>query len=377
MLEAEWKRLSGTDLYKEYPDLKGWFSGSTNITAQLFAGERLQSAEEKMNLFGGLRKVKETLAKEPRSTRPGTAILMACRNEPMTDFEIRIFEHNAGLKPDELISNTLVKRLLNQDLIGITGGVTYVTRSRNPDLFFLIEDRIGFITTNVIWGDVELQAEERDTEAEKVARLAGHPKVCCGEWISPYQAFSWKLIESLPGKFAPAIKMAEAVMQPRFDWEPEAFRIEHDLPTLASLQLALRSRGRAPLNVPFWGRPTLKLKEVISPILFPYLERFPAKLRYREFLKLTLPVIFSSRSEGSEAENIDPGQIPAYDRIVIKPFWLFAGQGENEHAVAEDPFRLVFQISGAPVAYMKEELQRVNAILGDKKIDMRTIFFEG
>lgn len=209
----------------------------------------------------------------------------------------------------------------------------------------------------------------RSLEAEQVAQLVQHTKVQSGEWKSPYHIFDWQMIESLPGKFQPAVKMAEMILNPRHDWEAEAFRIEDDTLEITSLHLAMKSHGGAPLNAPLFGRPALKLREVVSPILASLIEKFPIRLRYREFLLMEFPVIFALQPEGT-GEGFCPDLIPAYDRVIIKPFWFFEGEGDKEKAVAEDPFRLVFNISGAPIGYMLSQLrglgisdERINRVL--------------
>lgn len=212
----------------------------------------------------------------------------------------------------------------------------------------------------------------RPPEAEAVARLVQDQNVLSGRWITPYHIYEWQPASAIPWKFQPAVTFAKMILNPLHDWDAEAFRVEDYTLFKTSLHLAMKSHGGAPLNVPIFGRPTLKLNEVVSPILSHLIERFPVALRYREFLELELPVIFSSKPEGENKDNINPGLIPAYDRIIIKPFWFFEGEGKKERAVAEDPFRLVFNISGAPIAYIQHVLQR----LGVDSAKMKTVLFE-
>lgn len=199
----------------------------------------------------------------------------------------------------------------------------------------------------------------RSAETESVAKLIHHINVLSGRWKSPYDVLDWRLTSGIPARLRPAVRMAEWILNPRYDWGAEAFRIEDDSPYLTRLHISMKSDGRAPLKVPFFGRPTLNLREVLSPLFSNSIEKFPFRLHYREFLMVEFPKILLFEPVEEDELNIDPDIMPAYDRIIIKPFWLFEGEGEREKAIAEDPFRLVFHLSGAPIAYIRQELQKL------------------
>lgn len=200
----------------------------------------------------------------------------------------------------------------------------------------------------------------RSPEADAVAQLVHHINVRAGKWKSPYDIYEWQFVNDIPERFRPAITIAERVLNPKFDWDAEAFRIEYDTHVGTSLQVVMKSHGGAPLNVPWFGRPNLKLDEVLSPIFHSLTEKYPVKLRYREFLQVEFPQIFFLAPEGKDIEDMEDTEIallPGYDRLIIKPFWFFEGEDEKERAVGEDPFRLVFHLFGAPIFHMYRVLK--------------------
>lgn len=134
-------------MFREYPVLEPWFSQTDNMAAQLFEDQRLMSAQEKIGLFGGHNQVRETLTRKWFFNRRSSALLMACRDEPMIEFEVTIFELATGLKIDKLATAFTMDSLLDHNLLGITAGLTYVIRSPDSNGFIIAENQLGFLTS--------------------------------------------------------------------------------------------------------------------------------------------------------------------------------------------------------------------------------------
>lgn len=198
----------------------------------------------------------------------------------------------------------------------------------------------------------------RNPECEEVARLVQDPRVLSGRLRSPYDIFDWYPISAIPWKFQPAKQMIDLVLHPLQTWEYEAYRIEYDLPEYTVLNISLRSRiGRSPLHVKLFDRPTLRLRDIVLPVFSSLAEKLPIKLNYRYFRKVEFPFIFALFPEGDNSDNVPRGEVPGYDKMVIKPFWLFPAE-EDEKTKAEDPYRVTLQIEGAPIRFIIRELRR-------------------
>lgn len=194
---------------------------------------------------------------------------------------------------------------------------------------------------------IDREIQKRDA----VAQLVRHPRVRSGEWKSPYDLYQWQPADNMPANLQSAIRMAEMVLHPAYDWKAEAFFVKDDEPPQISVRLAMKSSGCAPLKASIFKAPTLKLKEVISPPLARFLEKSSIRVRYRDFWEMDFPQIFFFEPEGGIQKDNSFLSLPGFSRIDIKPFWFFQGDDEKEKAVAEDPFRLVFNVLGASLGH--------------------------
>lgn len=136
------------DLSKEFPVLGEWFENPTNQTAQLQEGDRLKSAEEKMELVGGSDKTKTTMNSLAKRWRNFYLILQACKQEPMMPWEIVRFGQMVGARIDlEFVLYHSINLRTKTELARVDG-LTYIARDpKNPNLFNIHDNKPGYLTT--------------------------------------------------------------------------------------------------------------------------------------------------------------------------------------------------------------------------------------
>lgn len=146
--------LPYSELVQVYPSVEEWLADPEHRAAQVRDGARLASAEEKIELFGGLERVKENLADPIRRRRRSSIILQACRQGYMTGGEILHFGRLVGvdmhIAPMYMDIANLMRAEDEEEGSKLRGieGVTYIVRvAAKPDTFRVTEGRKAFETT--------------------------------------------------------------------------------------------------------------------------------------------------------------------------------------------------------------------------------------
>ncbi|MCL4366558.1 hypothetical protein M1563_00060 [Patescibacteria group bacterium] len=198
----------------------------------------------------------------------------------------------------------------------------------------------------------------RSVEAEKIAKLVQHPRVQSGKWRSPYDLWEWSPIERMPEKFQPTLRIIHRILNSCYDWTPEAFLIDQNTSELSSINIALRTQGvDTPLKVPLFGRPVLDLRQLVPSVYLQCIEQNPLHFPDKRFVNIELATIIYLQPSVDNQDTLGSGVVPAYDHLVLKPFWFFAGVGRKERAVGEDPFRCVVNFIGAPIGFVRQQLK--------------------
>lgn len=113
------------DILKQYPSLKEWLS--RHRTAQLDGDKRLLSAEEKIEIFGGVHKLKTNVQLLRGKQQSRYLILLACHQEPMVGFEIGRFIKSVNgkdLAVGDLYEN--ISKLMDEGLAIVKAPLTFI-----------------------------------------------------------------------------------------------------------------------------------------------------------------------------------------------------------------------------------------------------------
>ena len=145
MIESKNYELS--EITSQYPHLDKWFSVPDHRTAQISQTDstRYLSAEEKLELAGGVAQIRESLGRgvEHKTTQ----ILAACGIQPMVAFEARRYASLLTERKSNISAGDMFP-LVRRGLLDDSERIIYITRlPRNPDLVAIF-DRIGFLTTD-------------------------------------------------------------------------------------------------------------------------------------------------------------------------------------------------------------------------------------
>lgn len=127
----------------EYPQLTDWLLAHT--TAQLLEDKRLLSAEEKIVLQGGSLEVGQKIQNGEMDTTK-SAILSACRQEPMIGYEIIRFAYLIG---QELSVPTLyynIPELLTEGSLSEQKDLVYILKQGDGN-YRVSSGRKGYLTT--------------------------------------------------------------------------------------------------------------------------------------------------------------------------------------------------------------------------------------
>ena len=148
--------VSFDEVVATYPFVKDWLA--THGRAQILDDKRLLSAEEKLDIFGGIEQVKKNLggisAGILNINLAVLVVLLACRQGAMVPFEIVRFSELVGYQLEVFMVENAVGRLQRHEdekeigkLVPVEG-ITYVMPERKGSSKFRIVNRKGYLTTD-------------------------------------------------------------------------------------------------------------------------------------------------------------------------------------------------------------------------------------
>ncbi|HSX08994.1 MAG TPA: hypothetical protein VLF93_02485 [Candidatus Saccharimonadales bacterium] len=171
MTGAELEIYDLEEITREYPHLDKWFSEPSHQAAQIYQtrGTRYLSAQEKLDLAGGIEQMRESLGRKIRN-KP-TVILAACGIQPMVASEARRYDSlltgqqsNIGVGD----MNPLVRKGYLDD----SETIIYLSRLTKEPNRIAVSNRVGFLTTDN--GLAELS--RRRTTSRQIPRLFPHAR---------------------------------------------------------------------------------------------------------------------------------------------------------------------------------------------------------
>lgn len=171
MTGAELEIYDLEEVTREYPHLDKWFSVPSHQTAQISqtSGSRYLSAEEKLDLAGGIKQLREALGRKIRN-KP-TVILAACGIQPTVAFEARRYDSLLIGKQSTIGVGDMIP-LVRQGYLDDSETIIYLSRLTKEPNRVAVSNRIGFLTTD----DGLVELNRRRTTSRQIPRLFPHAR---------------------------------------------------------------------------------------------------------------------------------------------------------------------------------------------------------